>query len=573
MSRGKFIDKDRLTGIVVLVLIFVGYQFYMSRHPPQKPVPKPGGSNAPMALVAAPTGAQEQAEAQPATPAQPAVSAQAVVEPFAVVPLAAPQPEALPSFVLSNELATYTFSAFGGDLSSIELARTPLVRKGPIRVSCAASNGWEVPLRIRSVGGLDMNTLAMAPAKMTATELVFTGMLDHTVLVTKHYRLDANYLLRASVAFQNNGKTPLNVSNQFTVWLGRIDHATSIQDPRGSTVCLVQNGIRRVVAQEPTKKDGNVTIAGPAEWFAVRNKYFTNILIPGTNADAVVVDSLGTNAERLVSTYASFPLPELAPGGTHEWQATLFTGPKAYELLQALPGHVGHGGSYTDIINFGWFSIIAKPILVYGLKGLFKYVHSYGIAIIILTIIVKVLTWPLQTKSYQSMQGMQKLKPEMDKLQVKYKGDPQQLHQEQILLYRKHGINPLGGCLPMVLQIPIFIALYQALWNAVELWGAPFLWIKDLSLPDTVYTLPFKIPFLGDGVHPLPLLMTAATIGQQLMTPATGDKSQQQMMYMMPVMFLFIFYNMPSGLVLYWFVNQLLSMGQTFYLHYMKEAK
>ena len=213
MSRGKFIDKDRLTGIVVLVLIFVGYQFYMSRHPPQKPVPKPGGSNAPMALVAAPTGAQEQAEAQPATPAQPAVSAQAVVEPFAVVPLAAPQPEALPSFVLSNELATYTFSAFGGDLSSIELARTPLVRKGPIRVSCAASNGWEVPLRIRSVGGLDMNTLAMAPAKMTDTELVLTGMLAQTLLVTKQYRLDANYLLRASVAFRNRSSwlslTPL----------------------------------------------------------------------------------------------------------------------------------------------------------------------------------------------------------------------------------------------------------------------------------------------------------------------------------------------------------------------------
>ena len=217
-------------------------------------------------------------------------------------------------------------------------------------------------------------------------------------------------------------------------------------------------------------------------------------------------------------------------------------------------------------------SPLSIPILLYGLKGLYHYTHNYGWAIIIVTLIIKLLTWPLQTKSYVSMQRMQKVQPELKLLQEKYKGDPRQLQQEQMLLYRKHGVNPMGGCLPIALQIPIFFALYSALDNAVELWGASFWYIKDLTMPDSVYTLSFSIPFLGNAVNPLPLLMTAATIIQQVLTPHTGDKSQKQMMLMMPVVFLAIFYNMPSGLVLYWFVNQLLSAVQTLMLHYTKKT-
>ncbi len=144
--------------------------------------------------------------------------------------------------------------------------------------------------------------------------------------------------------------------------------------------------------------------------------------------------------------------------------------------------------------------------------------------------------------------------------------------QETMILYKKHGVNPLGGCLPMLLQMPIFFALYKTIGGAIELWGANFLWIKDLSQPDTVAHLPFSIPFLGSAVNPLALMMAAAMLGQQALTPkAGGANSQKGMMYMMSAFFLFICYKMPSGLVLYWFMNQLLSMCQTFYMHYVKK--
>ena len=551
-------------GIMALVALYVIYMLVVPKTPP-RPLHAPGVTNAPQVMVAAADDTQAVPVAMPVATEDTDV--------FPAVALAVPASTTLKSFVLSNELVAYTFSSFGGDLASIELARTPLVLKGPIRLSCAESNAWEVPLRIRSAGTSDVNTLTMAPAKVADGELTLTGVLDSAVQVTKRYTLDTNYLLRTEFTFQNIGKAALAASNQWTVWLGRIDHATTIQEMRGCDISVVQDGMPRILRKDPGKKDVRSVVPGPVQWLDVRNKYFAFILAPETTAVAAAVSSIGANDNRQMSAFAVFDLPALAPGATYSWRATLFAGPKAYELLHALPSRIGYGGDYTGIINFGWFSVIAKPIMIYGLKGINSRVHNYGIAIIILTIIVRVLTWPLQTKSYRSMQEMQKVAPELQKLKEKLKDDPSRLQQEQMLLYRKHGINPLGGCLPMLLQFPIFVALYQALWNAVELWGASFLWIKDLSLPDTIAHLPFMIPFLGNGVNLLPLLMTGATIGQQVMTPTTGDKQQQQMMYLMPVMFLFIFYNMPSGLVLYWFVSQLIGMGQTFYLHYLKKQE
>ena len=204
------------------------------------------------------------------------------------------------------------------------------------------------------------------------------------------------------------------------------------------------------------------------------------------------------------------------------------------------------GRDLDEAINFGWFDIIAKPLL-YALRFFEGYVHNYGVAIIILTLLIKILFWPLTHKSYKSMKEMQKLQPIMAKIREKY--------------------NPMGGCLPMIIQIPVFFALFRILGNSIELRHAPFfLWINDLSAPDRLFHFSFSIPFMSPpyGVPVLTLLMGVSMFIQQKMTPTPGDPTQAKIMLLLPVIFTVMFINFPSGLVLYWLVNNILSIGQQY---------
>ena len=479
--------------------------------------------------------------------------------------------------ILSNNLVTFTFSSFGGDIEKIKIHRSSIVEKGPIVTINAKSNAWEVPLRIREFGKFNVNNLILKPEHVGQSDITFTGTIDKTILVKKYYKLKPNsYLLQAGMTFSNLSSGIVSVSNSFSVWLGRINTVSSKADrytkPRSIDVCTLSDGKLKLKRIKPNKKKPLQTVSGPIEWFALKNKYFTHILIPETAGRMIGVKTIDYKKEKQVSGFINLNLAPIQPGGSVAWTSTLYAGPTDYDNLKALGTTVGRGGKYVEILNLGMFSFLAKPILVYGLKGLYKYVHNYGWAIIIITIIIKLVTWPLQTKSFTSMQKMQKVQPELKALQEKYKNDKTKLQQEMMLLYRKHGVNPMGGCLPMLLQMPIFFALFAALSRSIELWGAPFLWIKDLSLPDNVATLPFDIPFLGNGLNPLAIVMGVAMIGQQMLMPSTGDASQKRMMYLMPVIMMFFFYNAPSGLVLYWLLNQIITMGQMFYLHYLKKS-
>ncbi len=559
-------DRDRLTGLVVIAaLMIVYFQFIAPRQAARRAL----GGGATNAAVAAATA--------PARAPAPVIGAPGAVQAESPMPaVGAPPRDELQLAPLSNDCVTFTFANYDASISAIELARTPIVRKGPIVTACAESNNWEMPLRLRRLGAHDHTGAVLAVESAGASALSYTGVVADGVMLRAAYVLTNEYFLHAEMTFSNLSSTAYADTNTCAFWLGRINHVGAAGDrydiPGVDVSVAGRNGKPAVQRVKPEKKDSAKVIDGPVEWLAVRNKYFTHILVPDEPALAASVYSCGPAGDRQVTASAAFVMPPMPPGAAFHWRATLYAGPKAFEQLDTLAARIGRGQGYIEILNLGWFSILAKPILIYGLKGLYRYVHNYGIAIIILTVIIKLLTWPLQTKSFESMQRMQKLQPELKELQAKYKSDPRKLQQEQMLLYRKHGVNPLGGCLPVALQIPVFIALYAALSNAIELWGASFWWIKDLSLPDTVAHLPFSIPFMGDGVNPLPLLMTVATIGQQILTPHTGDKSQKQMMYMMPIIFLAIFYNMPSGLVLYWFVNQILSAGQMLYLHYFRKV-
>jgi len=217
------------------------------------------------------------------------------------------------------------------------------------------------------------------------------------------------------------------------------------------------------------------------------------------------------------------------------------------------------------IVNFGWFDIIAKPML-WGMNYSDKFTHNYGIDIILLTVLIKIIFYPLSVKSYKSMKQMQKMQPVIAKLREKYKDDKEKLNKEMMEIYKGKGINPLGGCLPMVIQIPVFFALYRVLMGAIEFRHAPFmLWIHDLAAPENLYTL--NVAGYSLPLRVLPLIMGITMVIQQKMQPTSVDPMQEKMMLFMPVVFTFLFWGFPTGLVLYWLINNVISIGQQYYIN------
>jgi YidC/Oxa1 family membrane protein insertase len=309
---------------------------------------------------------------------------------------------------------------------------------------------------------------------------------------------------------------------------------------------------------KPSKLKDGKALSGQIGWIAYENDYFISSIIPEEQKEGGFY-GLTTPSGVVSATYIS-PAISLSATSTASARYTLFFGPRDQEALNAA------GKKLDRAINFGWFDIIAKP-LHFLLRFFNRYVHNYGISIIILTILIKIIFWPLTHKSYVSMKEMQKLQPLMAKIREKYKDDREQMQRELMGLYKTYKVNPMGGCLPMVIQIPVFFALYRILGNSIELRQAPFmLWINDLSAPDRLFNFPFSIPFMYPpyGIPVLTLLMGASMFLQQKMSPPAGDPAQAKMMMFLPIVFTVMFINFPSGLVLYWLVNNVISIGQQY---------
>ncbi|MDR0882382.1 MAG: membrane protein insertase YidC [Candidatus Adiutrix sp.] len=299
-----------------------------------------------------------------------------------------------------------------------------------------------------------------------------------------------------------------------------------------------------------------------ADWVGYMDQYFLTALVlpdrsetPGDSLPelaAVLQDHGG------LAVAASRTL-NLIPGQKAAFDFDFYYGPKNSRDLKA----AGH--NLAKSVDLGWFSFLAIP-LASLLHFLYSLVGNYGLAIIIVTILIKIVLWPLTAASYRSMKEMQKLTPKVAKLREKYADDKEAMNREIMSLYKTYKVNPLGGCLPMLLQIPFFIAFYRVLYSLLELRGAPFIfWIQDLSAPDRLGALDFTIPFYEPptGLPVLTILMGISMVVQQKMTPTTmGDPTQAKIMMMMPVFFTIILINMPAGLVLYWLVNNILSIVQ-----------
>jgi YidC/Oxa1 family membrane protein insertase len=285
-----------------------------------------------------------------------------------------------------------------------------------------------------------------------------------------------------------------------------------------------------------------VTVEGKIGWVALSEKYFVTLASPDSSAFNQVVL---LNKDKALDANITATAVVINPSQTLHFKFRLYNGPKLLANLKRF------GRDAEKVIDYGWFGIIARPLMQF-LNWSNKYTHNYGIDIILLTILIKIIFWPLTHKSYKSMADMQKLQPLMQKLREQYKDDKERLNQEMMRLYKQQKVNPLGGCLPMLLQIPVFFALYKALLDSVELRHAPFMWwIHDLSAKDPYYITP--------------IIMGLTMLIQQKMTPSTGDPKMAKMMLIMPIVFTFMFLNFPSGLVIYWLVNNILSIGQQLY--------
>ncbi len=289
-------------------------------------------------------------------------------------------------------------------------------------------------------------------------------------------------------------------------------------------------------AAEPFKHQGAIS------WAGLQNAYFAALFIPQEVTSELLVQRDGAGN---LSLGLSPPAAELALNQQISHKFDVYAGPQKEETLKQA------GRELDKIVDYGWFAILAKP-LKEVLKFFNSFTGNYGIDIILLTIVFKLVFWPLTASSFKSMQSMQQVQPKMAQLRKKHKDDPQTLNREIMELYKKHKVNPLGGCMPMLLQIPVFFALYKVLMVSIELRHAHFLpvWITDLSAHDPVFILP--------------VLTGASMFLQQKMTPSTGDPSQAKIMMLMPLIFTFMFLKFPSGLVLYWFVNNLLTIWQQY---------
>ncbi|HUK41982.1 MAG TPA: membrane protein insertase YidC [Candidatus Acidoferrales bacterium] len=320
-------------------------------------------------------------------------------------------------------------------------------------------------------------------------------------------------------------------------------------------IALVDNKISREKPPDATKKGED--LSGEISWAGFGYTYFFLGLLPQDAPPQTV--SVHSNGPALIATVSS---PAAKPQGVGHY--ILFIGPKELDTLKSL------GKGLERSIDFGYFSFISIPLL-YLLHFSHRFTGSYGIDIILLTVLIKLLMAPLTHKSYVSMKQMQKLQPQMERLKEKFGDDKEKLNKEIMELYRRNGVNPLGGCLPMVLQFPVFIGLYNALSTPIELRHASFLWIKDLSQPDWK-SLSFAAPgwwpsFLPAGIPVLTIMMGASMFLQQWMTPSAGDPNQRKMMMLMPLMFTFMFVRFPAGLTVYWLVNNLLTIGQQYWIN------
>jgi len=538
-------NKNLILAMVLMLAVWLGFSFLFP------PVPK--DQQQPVASERVQQGDAKEVKAQPSA-ALPAteVKETAVAEGASV----SVTESTAPAREIIVETAKYQaiFTTRGARLVSFNLKdyrETAAKDSPPVQMYTAGPDRYAT---LRTTGSEGFALSGDAPFETSAQGFIEVAANDKVNLSFKHVAANGmqyvkTFVLHGNLYTIDSGLELRNTSptaQRGTINLAMVQYwdDSSETDSYSFTgpASLVKGKIEEVKIDN--LKEGSVAYSQDIGWTSFQNKYFLSVVVPGDKTVArVQIQRNGDAIENLVES----PDITLQSGEQRQLDYLVYIGPKDPEQLKA----AGH--QLDQVVHFGFFNILAQPLFMV-LTFFYGFFKNYGISIILLTVLIKLLFWPLTHKSYASMKSMQKLQPEMQKLRDKFKNDKERLNKEMMALYKTHSVNPLGGCLPMIVQIPVFFALYQVLLNSIALRHAPFaFWLMDLSAKDPYYITP--------------LLMGASMFVQQKMTPTTADPMQAKIFMAMPLIFTFMFLNFPSGLVIYWLVNNLLTILQQYFIH------
>lgn len=557
-------NKRAILAIVLAFFILIGYQY----------------------LFVDPQTEQQQAVTEQAEQATPEPVAREAETPAAVpapVPAAAPEaitaqdepqgyevPSSVPArksrdIAVETSLYSAVIAESGGGMKSFmlknymettqpdsgpkELVKTEAVRDLPLYFSWGVEpSRAQVPLYAADKEAIDA---VRGPDQILTMKATMSSGLEFTRTLVFE---PENYLIKMSVEINN----PTAIALQGAPYLSLTNRPFSQQGQQryfftGPAV-FIDGDLQEVKTGDLEK--GPKTLKGDITWASYEGTYFMTGVIPEENEDLTV--RFSADGDKVAAVLIGSE-DVIQAQGRLQYDYLIYFGPKKISTLQEV------GYDLERAINFGWFDKLARPAL-FLLNFFYGFFGNYGVAIILVTVLIKIIFWPIAQKGLKSMKNMQKIQPKMAKLKEKYKNDSTRLNQEMMGLYKTYKVNPLGGCLPMLLQIPVFFALYKVLLQAIELRHAPFmLWITDLSAPDRLWA-GLNLPYLG-GLPVLTLLMGGSMFLQQRMTPSPADPTQAKIMMFLPVIFTFMFLNFASGLVLYWLVNNLLTIGQQYIIN------
>ncbi len=521
--------------------------------------------------------AAEEAQAAAPTPAPVAETTAATRAPAAPAPAAPAEEPSVPreTRTVTTGLADFQFASDTGGIASIEL----LDHLGEDGANVALNIPQALPVgTLSEEPGLALGGFAsVSPG--APNEAVFLRRQPDGLQIRKTYIVSeadegkGDYVVDLTLDFTNTGEAALQRtgfylstggaapvhSSDMTMYTGfdwyRDGKATFTDVNWFNESSIPLTGIELRAAQNfYEEKTDNIG------WAAAKNQYFVSIVAvmdgdPGTAVWARRLDLLhgGDEQQKVFGIEGALGLPgfRLEPGETKSWTFQIYTGPKDLGRLSKL------GQGEQEVMNFGIFKWVSE-ILLYSMNALYGVLGNFAAAIIALTIIIKALLWPLQNKATNSMRKMAALSPKMTELREKYKDDPTKMNQELMKLYKDYGVNPFSGCFPILIQIPIFFGFYSMLGTAIELRNSSFLWVNDLSQPDTVGHI------LGFPINILPILMALTMLWQMHITPKTGDAVQQRMFMFMPLIFILFAYNFASALSLYWTTQNIISIIQLY---------
>jgi YidC/Oxa1 family membrane protein insertase len=481
------------------------------------------------------------------------------------------------TIAVENDLFKATLSSKGATLKSLVLKKHFDVNgkpfnlisskeKGALSMLFLSNDGKRIDTRDLYFRSLDAKTSRTVSGK---EKLSVSYVLDvdaaRNITVTYTFTGDS-YVVDYDLKL--NGFASTIAGNEYQLnWDGGLVYSEKDHKDESANAlagAYLGGGLLKLDASD-AKKSYREEESGKAEWIAVRNKYFVSALIPQRSTEGVYLQGSKTAGSEVENYVAALKMVVPAGQNVVDDRYRLYVGPLDYNTVKSL------GVGLEKIMDFGW-DWLTRPFAEYLILPIFnwmnKYVTNYGLIIIIFAFLIKLVTWPLSHASTKSMKKMAALQPMMQELQEKYKNDPAKMQSELGRIYKEAGVNPLGGCLPTLIQMPLLFAMFYVFRSSIQLRQHGFLWAKDLSVPDSILDFGFAIPLYGDHIAVMPILMAVTVFLQQKITPTTQTNEQMKiMLWMFPAMMLLFFNNMPAGLGLYYLMFNIFSIAQQAYIN------